>query len=172
MFQDILRNPAITVDDDFFLAGGHSLLGMQLVTRLRSMFGVELTFQEIFEAPTVKALSPLVSARSLSHRLTLIWEDLLGRKDLALDDDFFEQGGNTRLLTELQQRILSEFGGNVTVADLFDHPTIRRQAELIRRGVTKPPALPSGMFACTLRELGKNPLVAHSAGSAGERAWG
>jgi amino acid adenylation domain-containing protein len=147
MFQDILRDPAITVDDDFFLAGGHSLLGMQLVTRLRSMFGVELTFQEIFEAPTVKALSPLVSARSLSHRLTLIWKDLLGRKDLALDDDFFEQGGNTRLLTELRQRILSEFGGNVTVADLFDHPTIRRQAELIRRGVTKPPALPSGMFA-------------------------
>jgi thioesterase domain-containing protein/aryl carrier-like protein len=147
MFQEILRNPAITLDNDFFLAGGHSLLGMQLVTRLRTMFGVELTFQEIFEAPTVKSLAPLVSARSLSHRLTLIWKDLLGRKDLAPDDDFFEQGGNTRLLTALQQRIVAEFGRNVTVADLFDNPTVRRQAELIQKGVTNPPALPSGVFA-------------------------
>jgi amino acid adenylation domain-containing protein len=147
MFQDILRNPAITLDDDFFLAGGHSLLGMQLVTRLRTMFGVELTFQEIFEAPTVRSLAPLVSAKSLPHRLTLIWKDLLERKDLALDDDFFEQGGNTRMLTALQQRIIVEFGRNVTVADLFDHPTVRRQAEFIERGVTNAPLLPSGMFA-------------------------
>ena len=60
MFQDILHNPAMRVDDNFFLAGGHSLLGMQLITRLRTMFGVEFTFQEIFEAPTVKSLAPLV----------------------------------------------------------------------------------------------------------------
>jgi thioesterase domain-containing protein/aryl carrier-like protein len=146
MFQDILHNPAMTVDDNFFLAGGHSLLGMQLVTRLRTMFGVELAFQEIFEAPTVKSLFPLVSARLRLHRLTLIWEDLIGRKDLAPDDDFFEQGGNTRLLADLQQRIAAEFGRNVSLADLFDHPTIRCQAELIQRGVTNPPVLPPGLF--------------------------
>ena len=155
MFQDILHNPAMTVDDNFFLAGGHSLLGMQLVTRLRTMFGVELTFQEIFEAPTVKSLAPLVSARLREHRLTLIWEDLLGRKHLALDDDFFEQGGNARLLADLQQRIVAEFGRNVTVADLFDHPTIRRQAELIQRGVKSRPCCRPGCLFCTLRELGK-----------------
>jgi thioesterase domain-containing protein/aryl carrier-like protein len=146
MFQDILHNPVMTVDDNFFLAGGHSLLGMQLVTRLRTMFGVELTFQEIFEAPTVKSLAPLVSARLRLHRLTLIWEDLIGRKDLAPDDDFFEQGGNTRLLADLQQRIFAEFARNVSLADLFDHPTIRCQAELIQRGVTNPPVLPPGLF--------------------------
>jgi amino acid adenylation domain-containing protein len=146
MFQDILHNPAMTVDDNFFLAGGHSLLGMQLVTRLRTMFGVELSFPEIFEAPTVKSLAPLVSTRMREHRLTLIWEDLLGRKDLALDDDFFEQGGNTTLLAGLQQRIVAEFGRNVSAGDLFDYPTIRRQAELLQKGVTNPHVLPPGVF--------------------------
>jgi amino acid adenylation domain-containing protein len=146
MFQDILHNPAMTVDDNFFLAGGHSLLGMQLITRLRTMFGVELTFPEIFEAPTVKSMAPLVSARLREHRLTLIWEDLLGRKHLTLDDDLFEHGGNAKLLADLQQRIATEFGRNASVADLFDHPTIRRQAELIQRGAKNPPALPSGVF--------------------------
>jgi thioesterase domain-containing protein/aryl carrier-like protein len=136
----------MTVDDNFFLAGGHSLLGMQLITRLRNMFGVELTFQEIFEAPTVKSLAPLLSARLREHRLTLIWEGLLGRNDLALDDDFFEHGGNATALAALQQRIVGEFGAHVTTADLFDHPTIRRQAELIQRDVKNPPALPPGVF--------------------------
>jgi amino acid adenylation domain-containing protein len=146
IFQGILHNPALTVNDNFFLAGGHSLLGMQLVTRLRTIFGVELTFQEIFEAPTVKSLAPLVSVRSREHRLTLIWEDLLGRKDLSRDDDFFEQGGKAAVLADLQQRIVAGFGRTVTVADLFDNPTIRRQAELIQRDVKNLPELPPGVF--------------------------
>jgi amino acid adenylation domain-containing protein len=146
LFRDILHHPAMTVDDNFFLAGGHSLLGMQLVTRLRTMFGVELTFQEIFDAPTVESLAPLVSDRLREHRLKLIWEDLLGKKDLALDDDFFEQGGNTRLLADLQQRIVAEFGRNVTFEPLFDQPTIRRQAELIQRAAKDTPGLPPGVF--------------------------
>jgi thioesterase domain-containing protein/aryl carrier-like protein len=146
MFQEILHHPAMTVDDNFFLAGGHSLLGMQLVTRLRAMFGVELTFPEIFEAPTVKSLAPLLSSRMREHRLTLIWEDLLGRKDLALDDDFFELGGNTNLLTGLQQRIAAQFAISVTAAALFDHPTIRRQAVLLQRAVIDPSVLPRGVF--------------------------
>jgi nonribosomal peptide synthetase DhbF len=145
MFQDILHNPALRMDDNFFLAGGHSLLGMQLVTRLRTMFGVEFTFQEIFEAPTVKSLAPLVSARLREHRLTRIWEELLGRKHLSPDDDFFEHGGSATLLADLQQRIVAEFERNVSAADLFDHPTIRSQAELIQRGAKSRPVLP-GVF--------------------------
>jgi thioesterase domain-containing protein len=94
----------------------------------------------------VKSMAPLVSARLREHRLTLIWEDLLGRKHLTLDDDLFEHGGNAKLLADLQQRIATEFGRNASVADLFDHPTIRRQAELIQRGAKNPPALPSGVF--------------------------
>jgi amino acid adenylation domain-containing protein len=146
MFRDILHNPAMTVDDNFFLAGGHSLLGMQLVTRLRTMFGVGLTFPELFDAPTVKSLAPLVSDRLRQHRLALIWEDLLNRKDLALDDDFLEKGGSTRLLADLQQRIVAEFGRNVTFETLFDNRTIRLQAELIKKGVNDTPVLPPGVF--------------------------
>jgi amino acid adenylation domain-containing protein len=162
MFQDILHNQAMTVDDNFFLAGGHSLLGMQLVTRLRTMFGVELTFQEVFDVPTVKSLAPLVSDRLREHRLTLIWEDLLGRKDLTRDGNFFEQGGNPRLLAELQQRIVGEFGRNVTFEALFDHPTIRRQAELIQRCLIDPSVLPPGVFVLHPQGTRQNIFWLHS----------
>jgi acyl carrier protein len=47
----------VGIDEDFFLLGGHSLLGVQLISRIRDRFGVELSLLGLFEAPTVAELS-------------------------------------------------------------------------------------------------------------------
>jgi amino acid adenylation domain-containing protein len=47
----------ISVNDNFFLLGGHSLLGAQVITRVRDTFGVELALHSLFDAPTIEALS-------------------------------------------------------------------------------------------------------------------
>jgi amino acid adenylation domain-containing protein len=60
MMQDLLRDDALGLEDNFFLAGGHSLLGMQLVMRLRAAFGVDLSLRQFFEAPTVERLAVLI----------------------------------------------------------------------------------------------------------------
>jgi len=52
-----LQNPEVTIDDDFFLVGGHSLMGTQIVLRVRETFGVELSLADLFEAGTVEALA-------------------------------------------------------------------------------------------------------------------
>ena len=57
MVRDLLGNQAVGIDDNFFLAGGHSLLGMQLVMRLRQTFDVDLTLPQLFKAPTVRRLA-------------------------------------------------------------------------------------------------------------------
>jgi amino acid adenylation domain-containing protein len=44
-------------DDNFFLLGGHSLLGTQVIARVREAFGVDLTLRALFDHPTVAALA-------------------------------------------------------------------------------------------------------------------
>jgi len=47
----------VSVNDNFFLLGGHSLLGAQLIVKMRSAFGIDLALRTLFDAPTIAALS-------------------------------------------------------------------------------------------------------------------
>ena len=66
---ELLGLELIDLDDNFFLLGGHSLLGAQLMARLRAAFGVEIGLRSLFEAPTVTALSAEVDRLSAKKQL-------------------------------------------------------------------------------------------------------
>lgn len=53
----LLNLEKVSVNDNFFLLGGHSLLGTQLIVKIRSAFGVDLALRALFEAPTIAELS-------------------------------------------------------------------------------------------------------------------
>jgi acyl carrier protein len=53
----LLQLERIGVEENFFMLGGHSLLGTQLIARLLEAFGVELPLRRLFEAPTIRNLA-------------------------------------------------------------------------------------------------------------------
>ena len=57
----------VGVTDNFFLLGGHSLLGTQLIARVRDAFGVDLPLRAVFDHPTVETLAAEVEQAILAR---------------------------------------------------------------------------------------------------------
>ncbi len=106
--RELLENNEVSAEDNFFLAGGHSLLGMQLLMQLRNRFGVDMKLQQLIEAPSVELLAISVENMLRESRLTAIWAELLRKKHVGPDDDFFILGGHPGLVATLRQRIATE----------------------------------------------------------------
>ncbi|GCF08365.1 non-ribosomal peptide synthetase [Dictyobacter arantiisoli] len=57
IWQEVLGLNHLGRDDDFFMLGGHSLLGTRVIARLQTIFGREIPITWLFDAPTVAALA-------------------------------------------------------------------------------------------------------------------
>jgi amino acid adenylation domain-containing protein len=56
----VLRTPDVGIDDDFFEAGGHSLLALQTISRLHARFGRVVRLRDLYQTRTIRSLSALI----------------------------------------------------------------------------------------------------------------
>ncbi|MFI6036069.1 amino acid adenylation domain-containing protein [Streptomyces sp. NPDC051315] len=82
--------------------------------------------------------------RRLESRLAEVWCGVLGRDRVGRDENFFDLGGNSLLLVTAQSAVNSAFDTDLSVVDLFAHPTVRDLARhLSTRTGTRAAAEPS-----------------------------
>ena len=58
LFEEVLNRDRVSVHDDFFAMGGHSLLVTKLISRIRGTLGVDVALRSVFESPTIAKLAP------------------------------------------------------------------------------------------------------------------
>jgi len=72
ILSELLGIRQVSVNDNFFFLGGHSLLGTQLIARTRDAFGVELSLRTVFDFPTAAEISSVI-------------EEMLRRESMTAD---------------------------------------------------------------------------------------
>jgi amino acid adenylation domain-containing protein len=90
-----------------------------------------------------------VAPRSPSEEvIAAIWEEVLRRDGIGVEDDFFEIGGHSLLATQIASRLREHFRLPVAVRTVFEAPTIAEMARRLdstrreEQGLVPPPIKP------------------------------
>jgi amino acid adenylation domain-containing protein len=74
----------------------------------------------------------LVAPRNaVEEALVAIWQEVLGREQIGVEDNFFEIGGHSLLATQLMARVDQVFSVTLPLRLLFETPTIAHLAALL-----------------------------------------
>jgi len=80
-----------------------------------------------------------VAARdAVETRLVKIWESVLSIRPLGVKQNFFELGGHSLLVAKLLRRIEQAFGKKLSMAAIFQAPTVEQQGAMLRNRSTLP----------------------------------
>lgn len=60
IWRQVFGLEQVGIHDNFFELGGHSLIATKILSRIRDIFQVEVSFQKLFENPTIEGLSQVI----------------------------------------------------------------------------------------------------------------
>ena len=120
-----------------------ALLNAAAALRLRDAYGVETSCAT--ETSRATSLSPAPTPDASAERATSpppeligpeaqvaeIWRRVLGKDEIGGEDDFFEIGGHSLLLTQVASRVCETFNLDIPLRAFFDAPTVSAMTALI-----------------------------------------
>jgi acyl transferase domain-containing protein/acyl carrier protein len=68
LWEELFGLQRLSVNDNFFELGGNSLLGIQLISRVRKDFQIELPLNALFESPTAAGLAAAIAETRLREK--------------------------------------------------------------------------------------------------------
>jgi acyl carrier protein len=67
IWRELLNVEKISVHDNFFEIGGHSLLLTQLASRIRKVFDIEIPLRTLFDVPTIEDMTTAIAAYQIEQ---------------------------------------------------------------------------------------------------------
>jgi amino acid adenylation domain-containing protein len=87
LWREVLKVEQIGIQDNFFDLGGHSLIAIKLVSRIRTEFKVELALADFFAAATVEALGERIEEALIEASNSAEIDEMLGMLETVEDDE-------------------------------------------------------------------------------------
>ncbi len=85
--------------------------------------------------PGAAAESGAVLPRNEAERaIAAVWREVLSLERVGVDDNFFDLGGHSLLMAQVHARLCEVFDRDLTLIDLFRHPTIAALAAFLSPG--------------------------------------
>ncbi|MGL4106769.1 amino acid adenylation domain-containing protein [Clostridium sp. LP20] len=81
-----------------------------------------------------KSLDEIINRNDVEKKLTQVWKDILGIDCIGLEENFFDVGGYSLLLTKLSRKIEGNLDCKITILDLMTYTNIKSCAEFICNG--------------------------------------
>lgn len=91
----------------------------------------KINHQELLKSLVADKILP--PENELEEKILYIWKQILGDKRVSVTDSFNRIGGNSLSIMRLIGILYKEFNIRISLSQLFDHLTIRQQAEFIKR---------------------------------------
>lgn len=104
IWAQVLQVDQVGVRDNFFEIGGHSLLAMQVMVRMRATFSVTLPMSALFELPTVERLSVRVDERRHANLMSHMAKGGDGTEELLKEVVSLSDSQVSELVRELKGR--------------------------------------------------------------------
>jgi len=67
-------------------------------------------------------------ASEMERTISGVWQELLGLERVGIHDNFFDLGGHSLLMIQMQSRLQEVFQRDIAIIDLFHFPTVRELA--------------------------------------------
>lgn len=87
-----------------------------------------------FQPPVAGAAPPSQAEQTVAA----IWRDVLGLTEVGLTVNFFDAGGTSLALVAVRTRVAERFGRELSIAELFQYPTVRALARHLQGGSGSP----------------------------------
>src|SRR5690606_38001316 len=71
----------------------------------------------------------------IERQLVNIWQEVLGKDKVGINDNFFDLGGHSLTAIRLIARIKKEFSIELNIKDVFAEPTIETLADIINNDI-------------------------------------
>ena len=75
----------------------------------------------------------------LEQTIATVWEEVLSIKSPGVNDNFFDLGGHSLQVVQVQSQLRERVGADLPVLRLFEHPTIRSLAGFLREDLKEEP---------------------------------